>query len=57
MEFEPKKIIGHDPHLFIGFHIIDVDGVHVVEGLVEGFCYLYLEINDGVENPDFLELY
>lgn len=56
MEIEAEQIVGHDAHLFIGLHVVNIDGVHVVESLVEGLRYLYFQVDLGVENTDFLEL-
>lgn len=37
MEVEPEQVVCHYAHLLVSLHVVYVDGVHVVKGLVEGF--------------------
>jgi hypothetical protein len=42
--------------LLVGLHIVHVDDVDVVEGLVEGFGDLGFYVDNGVENTEFLQV-
>lgn len=56
MQIQTKQVVGHDSHLLVSLHIVDVDSVHVVECLVERFRYLDFDIDFCIENADFFEL-
>ena len=57
VQLQAEQMVAHHPHLLVGLHVKDVDGVHVVEGFVEGFGDLNIKIYHSVEDPDFLELH
>ena len=57
MQSQSKDMVAHDPHLLIGFHVVHVEDVEVVEGVIEGVADLDFEVDNRVKYSDLLKLH
>lgn len=56
MQFQVEDVIAHDSHDLIGFHVVHVQNVQIIETSIERVSNFIFYVDNGIEDAYLLEL-